>query len=180
MFPINIKTNYMNAKRKEKAVKDFVSFSSLGNEELTQKLIEAGYDEEKEIPEIIESILECEKTPVIKFKLSELFETEMEDGEEVFSECENWKKYQKEAEKHYGSKQIDYIKVNAVGCFRVKENSKGIKVPYMVGLKCLKEKVIHTTRIEPRIADSLNAQIWNVNNIPECSVYYLVKSLIEL
>lgn len=172
----------MNFKRKEKAVNDFVNHPAVNvsTELLTAELVSAGYNEETEVPEIIEAILASESTSGIKFKLSELFETEIEDGEEVFKECENWKKYQKEAEKHFGSKQIDFVKVNAVGCFRVKENSKGIKVPYMVGLKCLKEKVIHTTRIELRIADSLNAQIWNVNNIPECSVYYLVKSLIEL
>jgi len=169
----------MNAKKKEKAVKDFAPFANLEIEELTAKLVEAGYDEEKEIPEIIAELKGEKPTQTQKFGINELFETESEEGEIVFAECDNWKQYQKEVSKLNGSKDIDYIKVNAVGCFRKKENSKGNKVPVMVGLKLVNGKVECKTRINPQTAERLNSQIWNTNNLPSCSIYYLVESLIE-
>lgn len=165
----------MNTKKKEKAVKDFAMFAE--SEELIQKLLEAGYNEETEIPEIIEAM---KAQPVSKkFELSELYDTEDEDGQQVFIECDNFKQYQKEVEKINGGKQIDFIKVNAVGCFRTKINSKGDKVHQLVGIKLVKEKIQSTTRIDKQTAERLNAQIWNTNNLPECSIYYLVESLIN-
>ena len=178
MFPINIKQNNMNAKRKIKAVQDFAMFANLDSEQLTVKLVEAGYDEEKEVPEII-SELKSESVQTKKFNLQELFETEEEDGGLVYKECEAFKEYQKELSKIDASKQINFIKVNAVGCFRQILNSKAVAVPRLVGLKMNKDKVLHKTRIDKQTAERLNSQIWNTNNLPECSIYYLVESLIN-
>lgn len=169
----------MNAKRKEKAVKDFAMFA--GQEVIIEKLIEAGYNEDTEIQEIITAINQSVsgETVTKKINLSELNETEDEDGQIVFTECNNFKQYQKAIEKMNGSKMVDFIKVNAVGCFRTAINSRGEKVQRLVGIKTLKEKPLHKTKIDIHTANRLNAQIWNTNNLPECSIYYLVESLIN-
>jgi hypothetical protein len=166
----------MNAKRKEKAVKEFAMFAE--DELLSEKLIEAGYDPEKEIPEIIEAI-KTRAQGGVKFDLLDLFSEEDEDGRTVYTESENWKEYQKEAAKLSGNVLTDYLKVNAVGCFRKKLNSDAVAVQYMVGLRLIKEKPLAKTRIEVASAVRMNAQIWNTNNHPESSVYYLVESLIN-
>lgn len=162
----------MNKLRKEKAIKEFEMFSN--DDMLTQKLIDAGYDEEKEVPEIVAYM-----QGGTKFDLLNLFSEEDEDGRTVYMESESWKSYVKEAEKIPGNKLVDYLKVNAVGCFRKKINSNGDKITYLVGIRLIKEKPLARTRIEVASAVRMNTQIWNTNNHPDSSVYYLLQSLIN-
>ena len=174
----------MNKLKLTKAVKDFVSSSQ--NENLTEQLEVAGYNE-KEVPEIIAALRSEPQQTVVKevivgckkFNLLELNETENEDGNQVYTECKTFNEYQNALGSLDATKLRDFIKVNAVGCFRTKINSKGDKVLALVGIKAIKDKPLHITRITVQAAQRLNAQIWNTNNLPECSIYYLVESLIN-
>ena len=134
----------MNAKRKEKALKDYKGFADLQATELSEMLVNDGYDFDKEVPELIE-LLKSEVK--VKFGLHDLYEVEIDEDtdDKEFVKSVNWEAY-KQAEKGYnGMKQATYIKVNASGCFQVKLNSKGDKVTKLVGLLVHKDKPLQET-----------------------------------
>jgi len=169
----------MNTKKKEKALKDYKGFADLQANELTEMLVNDGYDLEKEVPELIEAIKSAQK---VQFDLNELNSTEEDDetGDVEFVKCEAWESY-KAAERAYnGMKQHVFIKVNASGCFQVKLNSKGDKVTKLVGLKLHKEKPLQETSIQVNTARRLNEQVYNNANAEGSRHYYLIKELIKL
>ena len=168
----------MNAKRKIKAVQDNAEFKNLPIDELTLHLVDAGYDEFKEVPELIQE-LQKEESDTNKFDLESLYKIDRNElGELVAESCPEWKEYQKLAEQYNGSKMIDYIKVNAVGKFKTIFNSKNQPVSIMVGIQTVKSTIEGKTRITPVTANDLNAQIWS-NNPPHGSYYYLIAELIN-
>ena len=168
----------MNAKKKEKALKDYKGFADLQANELSEMLINEGFDAEKEVPELVEALKAQPTTE--QFELSELYKSDYDDevGETEYVKCEAWERY-KEAEKaHNGMKQELYIKVNASGAFAVKMNSKGEKYTKMVGLIVHKDKPLQETRIQVNTARRLNDQVYNNANAEGSRHYYLLKKLI--
>ena len=171
----------MNAKRKEKAVKDYKGFAELQENELSEILVKDGFDIEKEVPVIIEAIKT--KTPEQKqFSFSELYLTEMDEDtrENEFVKCKAWDDY-REAERAYsGIKSVDYLKMNASGCFQIRLNKYGDKYSKLVGLLIHKEQPLTTTRISVNAARRMNEQVFNTANAEGSRHYYLIKELIKL
>jgi hypothetical protein len=157
----------MNAKRKEKGVKEGLS-SELKGEELVSFLVAQGYDAEKEVPEIVLAIESgediAEKT--VKFNASELI-------------GDNFKKYNEELAKINGSKYEDFVLYNAIGVFEVVFDKNKNKVTVLDGIALVRDAPINTTRIEVAAASRFNLQILNTSNNRENSKYFLLKKLIN-
>jgi len=169
----------MNAKRKQKAIQDFLNCKDLPIEELTMHLVDAGYDEVKEVPEIIESLT----SPTVekqKYDLKGLYTVGTNKlKEQVVTDCEAWDEYLKQAEQYDGSKMVDYIKVNAIGKFQRIFDSRNNPVELLAGIEVLKDKIEQKTRITPIMANDLNSQIWSKANNQSGSFYYLIAELIN-
>lgn len=158
----------MNANKLKKALKEYEGFVDLQANELTTMLLNDGYNE-AEAAEIIEKLQSMER--VEKFNISDLTPkvTHDEDGDEILTASDAWKKYKEIEAALPGNKMIEFIQVNATPVTKLKKGNT-----LLIGLKLEKEKPLKSTFITVRNARLMNEQIYNLNTLPQGRFYYLI------
>jgi hypothetical protein len=99
-----------------------------------------------------------------------------EDGEKFLAPSDTFKKYKEIESKLIDRKTYTFLK------FRAKANVErgfsrktGVPIVKLVGIELVNSKPVNETQVEYRHIKDLNAQIMDLNNRPENSVYYILK-----
>lgn len=88
---------------------------------------------------------------------------------------ESFEKYMAMFSKLDGHKNRDFVQYMASGKFELQHDKNLNKVEVLVGITMNKVEPVNTTRIPVSMARDLNAQIYNRDNPPSNSRYYLLK-----
>ena len=160
----------MNAKKKEKAVRDYANVPS---EDLVQALTESKDFNEAEIAEIVKALSEPEKV-TFKVKQHQIKKDYQINGIAL----EDWEAYQEAYLQNPAYKMIEHVKVSAKPVFKnVRDEDENV-YRALVGVELTKNTIEGATLIAPETAAVLNDQI--VNYGVQGGFYYLAKDLIEL